>query len=176
MVHRLNHQWLAPVGPGKCFFCHVLLRLGRIKSSQVMSMVKFSPIALNFGYSFVLLVHFLGHPVYHWSFIAMPCHLWRAAVKSFSASHHRLKPGRCSNPQHLLHWALSKDRNHTQILRWATFTGTQTQIPSLQSSLDHLSSGEPFTGRIVGQLPRSNRAFLVLRCNLIDGVEICRGE
>ena len=29
-----------------------------------MSIVKFSPIALNFGYDFVLLVHFLGHPVY----------------------------------------------------------------------------------------------------------------
>ena len=26
-------------------------------------MVKFSPIALNFGHDFVLLVHFLGHPV-----------------------------------------------------------------------------------------------------------------
>ena len=25
---------------------------------------KISPIALNFGYDFVLLVHFLGHPVY----------------------------------------------------------------------------------------------------------------
>ena len=39
-----------------------LLRLSRIKRSQVMSMVKFSPTALNFGYDFVLL-HFLGHPV-----------------------------------------------------------------------------------------------------------------
>ena len=28
-----------------------------------MSMVRFSPIALNFGYGFILLVHFLGHPV-----------------------------------------------------------------------------------------------------------------
>ena len=28
-----------------------------------MSMVKFSPTALNFGYDLVLLVHFLGHPV-----------------------------------------------------------------------------------------------------------------
>ena len=28
-----------------------------------MSMVKFSPIALNFGYDSVLLVHFLGDPV-----------------------------------------------------------------------------------------------------------------
>ena len=26
-------------------------------------MVKFSPIALNFGYDFVLFVHLLGHPV-----------------------------------------------------------------------------------------------------------------
>ena len=30
-----------------------------------MFMVKFSPTALNFGYDFVLLVHFLGHPVDH---------------------------------------------------------------------------------------------------------------
>ena len=29
-----------------------------------MSMVKFSLVALNFGYDFVLEVHFLGHPVY----------------------------------------------------------------------------------------------------------------
>ena len=62
-LHRLNHQWLAPLGPGKCFFGRFLLRLGRIKSSQVMSMVKFGPEALNFGYDFVILVHFLGHPV-----------------------------------------------------------------------------------------------------------------
>ena len=32
----------------------------RIKPSQVMSIEKFSPIALNFGYDFVLLVHFFG--------------------------------------------------------------------------------------------------------------------
>ena len=29
-----------------------------------MFMVKFSPAALNFGYDFVLSVHFLGHPVH----------------------------------------------------------------------------------------------------------------
>ena len=29
-----------------------------------MSMVKFSLVALNFGYDFVPEVHFLGHPVY----------------------------------------------------------------------------------------------------------------
>ena len=34
-----------------------LLRLSRIKRSQVMSMVKFGPTTLNFGYDFVLLVH-----------------------------------------------------------------------------------------------------------------------
>ena len=28
-----------------------------------MSMVKYSPTALNFGYDFVLVVHFFGHPV-----------------------------------------------------------------------------------------------------------------
>ena len=54
MVHRLNHQWLAPLDSGKCFFARFLLRLGRIKRPQVMSMVKFSSTALNFGYDFVL--------------------------------------------------------------------------------------------------------------------------
>ena len=33
-----------------------------------MSMVKYSPTALNFGYDFVLVVHFLGHPL-HVSFL-----------------------------------------------------------------------------------------------------------
>ena len=33
------------------------------KRPHVMSVVKFGPTALNFGYDFVLLVHFLGHPV-----------------------------------------------------------------------------------------------------------------
>ena len=60
MVQRLNHQcWLAPLGPGitKSVFG---LSLSRIKRPQVMSMVKYSPRALNFGYDFVLLVHFFG--------------------------------------------------------------------------------------------------------------------
>ena len=39
------------------------LSLSVIKPSQVVFMVKFSPTALNFGYDFVLLVHFLGHPL-----------------------------------------------------------------------------------------------------------------
>ena len=60
MVHRLNYQWLASFGPGKCLFGRFFLRLSMIKRYQVMSMVKFSPIALNFGYDFVLLVHFFG--------------------------------------------------------------------------------------------------------------------
>ena len=38
-------------------------RLSRIKCSQVMPMVKSNPTALNFGYDFVLLVHFLGQIV-----------------------------------------------------------------------------------------------------------------
>ena len=42
----------------KVFFNCFLQRLSRIKRPQVMSMVKLSPIALNFGYDFVLLVHF----------------------------------------------------------------------------------------------------------------------
>ena len=35
-------------------------------------MVKFSPTALNFGYDYVLLVHFLGHPVYEADFTLGP--------------------------------------------------------------------------------------------------------
>ena len=46
-MHRLNHQWLAPLEPGKCFFGRFLLRLSRLKRPQVMSMVKFSSTALN---------------------------------------------------------------------------------------------------------------------------------
>ena len=68
MVHRLNHQWLAPIGPGKCFFGRFLLGLGRIKRPQVMSMVEFSPTALNFGYDFVLLVHLFWDTLYVRSF------------------------------------------------------------------------------------------------------------
>ena len=40
------------------FFGRFLPRLSLIKPSQVMLMVKFSPTALNFGFDFVLLVHF----------------------------------------------------------------------------------------------------------------------
>ena len=47
----------------KVFFGHFSKKPGRIKRSQVMSMVKFSLIVFNFGYDFVPLVHFLGHPV-----------------------------------------------------------------------------------------------------------------
>ena len=66
MVHRLNHQCTAVVGTiwtWKVFFGRFFLRLSRIKRSQVMWMVKFSPTALNFGYDFLLLVHFFGHLV-----------------------------------------------------------------------------------------------------------------
>ena len=62
-VHWLNHHLPAPLVSGDWFFGRFLLRLSRIKRPQVMSMVKFSPIALNFGCDFVLLVLFLGHPV-----------------------------------------------------------------------------------------------------------------
>ena len=62
MVHRLNHQWLAQLGLESVLGCFSL-RLSRIKRSQVMSIVKFSPTALNFGYDFALLVHFLRHQV-----------------------------------------------------------------------------------------------------------------
>ena len=57
-MHRLNHQWLTPLGPGKCFFGRFLLRLSMTERPQVMSMVKFSPTTLNFDYEFVLSVHF----------------------------------------------------------------------------------------------------------------------
>ena len=62
-LHWLNHNLPTPLVSGDRFFGRFLLRLGRIKPSQVMSMVKFSPIALKFGYDFALLVHFLGHPL-----------------------------------------------------------------------------------------------------------------
>ena len=73
MVHRPNHQQLAPLGPGMCslvFFGRFLLRLSKIKRPQVMSMVKFSPTALIFGYDFVPLVNFLGFPVYQGLFFS----------------------------------------------------------------------------------------------------------
>ena len=74
MVHRLNYQWLAPFGPGKCLFGRFFLRLSMIKRYQVMSMVKFSPIALNFGFGFVLLVHFFGYPVEVWGVSTIKLH------------------------------------------------------------------------------------------------------
>ena len=45
------------------FFGRFLPRLSLMKPSQVIFMIKFSPTALNFGYDFVLFLHFLGHPV-----------------------------------------------------------------------------------------------------------------
>ena len=48
----------------KVFFGRFLLILSRIKRPQVMSMVKFCPTALNFGYAFVLLVHFFRDTLY----------------------------------------------------------------------------------------------------------------
>lgn len=38
------------LGPGKCSFGRFLLILSRFKRPQVMSLVKFRPTALNFGY------------------------------------------------------------------------------------------------------------------------------
>ena len=43
-----------------------------------MSMIKFSPTALNLGSYFVLLVNFLGHPVYHANGTILPRDLWLA--------------------------------------------------------------------------------------------------
>ena len=62
-VHWFNHHSPAPLVSGDWFFGRFLLRLSRIKRPQVISMVKFSSIALNLGYDFVLLVHFLRHSV-----------------------------------------------------------------------------------------------------------------
>ena len=59
-MHWLNHHLLAPLVSGDWFFGRFLLRLSRIKRPQSMSTVKFSPTTLNFGYDFVLLVHFFG--------------------------------------------------------------------------------------------------------------------
>ena len=39
-----------------------LTKINRIKCPQIMSMVKFSPTALNIGYDFVLSIIFLGNP------------------------------------------------------------------------------------------------------------------
>ena len=41
-------------------------------------MVKFCPTALNFGSDLVLLVNFLGHPVYHANGTILPRDLWLA--------------------------------------------------------------------------------------------------
>ena len=61
-VHWLNHHLPAPLVSGEWFFGRFLLRLSKIKRPQVMSMVKFSPITLNFRYDFVLFVIFFGTP------------------------------------------------------------------------------------------------------------------
>ena len=50
------------LGPGKCFFGHFLIRLSRNTRSQVMSMRKFCPRALNFCYDFLSSSHFFGTP------------------------------------------------------------------------------------------------------------------
>ena len=61
--------------------------LTKTKPSQVMFMVKFSPTALNFCYDFVLLVHFLGHPVHGTKTITMKENggrlLWKSLAYSF---------------------------------------------------------------------------------------------
>ena len=57
----ITSQWSASLWPGKCFFLS-LIRLSRIKRSQAMSIVQFSPTALKFGYDFVLTVNFFRTP------------------------------------------------------------------------------------------------------------------
>ena len=60
--HWLKYHLPAPFVSGVWFFGRILLRLSRTMRPQVMSMVKFSPITLNFGYDFVLLVHLFRIP------------------------------------------------------------------------------------------------------------------
>ena len=61
-VHWLNYKKPAPLVSGNRFFGRFLLRLSRIKPSQVMYMVNLGPTVLNFGYDFFLLVPFFGTP------------------------------------------------------------------------------------------------------------------
>ena len=63
-LHRLNHQWLAPLGPGKCFFGRFLLGLSRIRRSKVMSMLKITSATLKIQFMILIdLVYFLGQSV-----------------------------------------------------------------------------------------------------------------
>ena len=74
------------------FFLVVYYRLGRIKRSQVMSMEKFSPTALNFGYDFVLLAHFLGHPVVYPILSIKGTHYILASAKSRAYQQNKTVP------------------------------------------------------------------------------------
>ena len=47
----LNHKWLAALVSGNYFFGRLILSLSLTKPSQVVFMVKFSPRALDFGYT-----------------------------------------------------------------------------------------------------------------------------
>ena len=53
----------------KSFFGLLLLKLSRIKCSQVMFMGKFGPTALNLGNDFSISQFFLGHPVFIIGFV-----------------------------------------------------------------------------------------------------------
>ena len=48
-MHWFNHHPPVPLVSGDWFFGRFLLGLGRVKRNQVLSMVKLSPIAINFG-------------------------------------------------------------------------------------------------------------------------------
>ena len=58
-MHRLNPNHPAPLASGR-----FLLRLGRIKHSQVIWMGKFGPTALDFGKDFFLLVTLFWDTLY----------------------------------------------------------------------------------------------------------------
>ena len=70
-MHGLHHQWLAPLEPGKCFLSFLTkTKQDQAPPSHVHG--KFGPTALHFGYDFVLLMHFLGHPVQPQNYLHPP--------------------------------------------------------------------------------------------------------
>ena len=66
MVHtqRLNHQWLAPLGPGKCFFWSFLTNTKQDQAPPSHANGKISPYSTQFWLWFCSIgTLFLGHPV-----------------------------------------------------------------------------------------------------------------
>lgn len=61
MVHRPNHQWLATLGPGKCFWSF-LTKQDQVPPSHVYG--KTQPHSAQFWLGFCSISTFLGHPVF----------------------------------------------------------------------------------------------------------------